>query len=180
MGAWGHGPFDNDSALDWLDSVENDVCKHIAKQLSRSTSKKTMKSLRSGKVKIRGGKTVDLPKTYVSYYDYHETIAACALLAEQCDVNARIKIRYQAFKDELFDKAIRALEEMAKDRAWLDEWKEPRTIEKNLTKLIRQLNAIKKAEHDRQPIVVSKKYSHGKITKRIMKVKKPKGYVQFR
>ena len=120
MGAWAEGPFENDSALDWLWEVERPVITVIANTLAKVKANK------------RGAW-------------YMEGIAAAALLVEQSRSRPRINLAYEAAQRGLFDSALNALKVIAADREWIAEWEHPAKNLRVLERLRCSIVALKSA-----------------------------------
>lgn len=131
MGAWAEGPFENDSALDWLWEIERPAIVVIAKTLLR----------------VKANKRGDW---------YLEAIAAAALLVEQSKGRPRIDLSYEAARRGLFDSALQALKIIAADDEWLEEWKSPAKNRRVLEQLRRSLMALKRASARRAKRVAAR------------------------
>ncbi len=125
MGAWGHKPFDNDSALDWLDQIEKPMVSVIVAALR----------------KVKSNKRGD---------GYHEGIAAAALLLDHCRKGHQPDLSYQAVRQGVFAWALLAVETIQKDAEWIAEWKSPEAVERELRSLHRALVARHTIEKKRQ------------------------------
>ena len=113
MGAWGVEPFDNDSALDLLGPIEDFAAKHIEMALRLVT--------------------------YRRKRDYHEAIAAVALLLEFTG-KSPLNLRYEATrKTNLYALATLAIEIIQRDSDWIAEWKDPLKVALMLKRLHRQV-----------------------------------------
>jgi Domain of unknown function (DUF4259) len=112
MGAWHYGPFENDSALDWLDRVERDIYNRIR-----------------GELRAAGD-------------NHMERVAAAALLVELTEKRRQplhLDLNYEAHIGGLFDLAITAIGEVRNDAEEIAEWKHPKLYTKSLDDLLRQL-----------------------------------------
>lgn len=156
MGAWACGPFENDSALDWLFPLENAVTNHIRKTLSRK--------------RLAGWE--------------HEIIAACGLLVEQSGRYSRINISYKATYPngrrvlvskrgrkrigpsfELFQTAIDRLQAIRENEIWIETWKEPRRMREALKRLqFRLARRIQEIRGSEPKIVSQRKTKTGIVT----------------
>lgn len=110
MGAWGEGPFDNDSAADWSLTVD-DADDPVAL---------TLETFRA--VTQTG---------YVDSPEATEAVAAAAWLASALPGAPTLpegyapKIEPPALTDELRDEAVRALQRvLSEDSEWLELWRE--------------------------------------------------------
>jgi len=119
MGAWGHKPWENDSAMDWLGPIGDFALSEIRKALTLSP---------------RGDP------------GYLEAIAAAALLQELSEKGAHPNVAYAALKDGVYDRAVATLSKIAADAQWISEWKQPDAMEAELARLTRLLLARKAAE----------------------------------
>jgi hypothetical protein len=112
MGAWHHGPFENDSALDWVGKIESDIAKQIRHEL----------------------------KSHTTARDAHlEKVAAAALLVE-LTVNRtprlHLDLNYDALHSGLFSLAIKAIREVREDHEAIAAWKHPKIYTKSLDDLL--------------------------------------------
>ncbi|MFD4656755.1 DUF4259 domain-containing protein [Kitasatospora sp. NPDC058444] len=116
MGAWGTGPFDNDTAMDFADALDE------AAEGERETLVRTA-LIRT--VPARG------PLEYLEYLDGTEAVAAAALVAAQCPGDAPIDPGYRpgqalpAFTTDLRSLAVEALDRVVAESSELAElWDE--------------------------------------------------------
>ncbi len=139
MGAWGHKPYENDSALDWLFEVEKPMVKTITAALKR----------------VKAGKRGDY---------YHEGIAAAQLLLDHCRAGHLPDLSYEAMRSGVFAYAVLAIETIQADDAWIEEWKTPDVVRwmlKSMRRalLIRRAVEVKRAAKIKLRIVSRRKYS---------------------
>jgi hypothetical protein len=122
MGAWGYRPFDNDSALDWLDEIEDPILKSIEKALAKSRGRD----------------------------DYMHKIAACSLLVQLTQKSTLpFNLGYGAGQVGLFDKALAVVTDTLNDEAAIQPWDKPELFRKELLKLKAQLIIRKREETKR-------------------------------
>jgi Domain of unknown function (DUF4259) len=112
MGAWHHGPFENDSALDWVGGIESEIAKRIRCELKSRTSAR----------------------------DAHfEKVAAAALLVELTvsrTPRLHLDLNYDALHRGLFTLAIKAIREVREDHEAIAAWKHPKLYAKSLDDLL--------------------------------------------
>lgn len=160
MGAWGYGPFDNDSALDWVDPISDAVLKSIEKQLVKQRKLEKIKNRipasHYGRKRMKDGhRPLRKKQPYVlRHYEFHESIAACGLLVEQCNSKTYINLSYQALKNGTFDKAIIVVESILKEDEWINTWKEPEEARSALRSLRNKLKRIKARQESRMSTIV--------------------------
>ena len=130
MGAWGYGPFDNDSALDWLDEIEGPIIRTIDQTLSKSRGRD----------------------------DYMYQLAAASLLAQLSRRKGELPLNlsYRAGKVDLFDKAIAAVASAQQNGDAIKAWDKPEVFLAELVKLKAQLVAIKREEAKHQKRVAAR------------------------
>lgn len=147
MGAWGVKPFDNDSALDWLGPIEDFAAKRI---------ETTLKTFKHGR-------------------DYHEAIAAAALLLEltahHADGSPLCLCYHATLKTNLYALATAVIEAIQKDAKWIADWKHPWKAVAILRRLHHRLALRATAEKKRQEkkklrIIVRRSGKPGKRTPR--------------
>jgi len=122
MGAWHHGPYENDSALDWMGLVEKPVHAAIAK------------ALRLKKTPAR------------AHYGYHEAIAAAQLLVDLSRKDRKPNLGYIAFHSGTYGMADDALQLILKDEIWIGTWKTPALVRNMLRTLIKDIRVAKARE----------------------------------
>jgi hypothetical protein len=122
MGAWGHKPFENDSALDWLAYIERPILREITFALRPDGE---------------GG-------------GYHETIAAAALLVQMTGRRSIPDLSYLAFQEDTFSQAIAALERIRQDKSWMKTWESPACVRRRIGALISQLGVRAKEEAEQE------------------------------
>ncbi len=126
MGAWGFGPYDNDDAGDFKDSLRRDtppsVFVKIFKEASRPIpSPADMKKVVGGR---RGG--------LHTAGDYYLRARAAAKMVADSKMGG-----------ELNALAIQALENMARDEGWLETWDEPEIVRGMIKSEIADLRRIR-------------------------------------
>jgi hypothetical protein len=121
MGAWGHGPFDNDYAMEWID---NDI------------GMPTLKSIREKLTNfIREGFKDDVEKL--------QAMAAVALLIQfshppktfptsSCPIN----LYFFAKEDDTFHLATATVNLLLSDDIWINDWTDPEKERQELNHLL--------------------------------------------
>jgi len=97
MGAWGTGPYENDDAGDWKDTLTRNTKPAVFAKLFQQASRPTG-----------------------AFSHYLEARAAARMLVEH------------RIGGELNALAIKALERMANDESWLEEWNEPEEVRQKI------------------------------------------------
>lgn len=143
-GAWGFGPFENDSALDWVHAeIEAPIATAIQRRLETPPEDR---------------------------HEYDDVIAAAALLEAltfrepspqvQAQPPGRAKrwlpggypqkiafnLNYEAEERHLWSLALGALEPIVNDVAWIATWTEPARKLQDLDELLKSLQVKKKQE----------------------------------
>ena len=126
MGAWGTGPYENDDAGDFKDSLRKDTPPsafiRIFKEAARRIpSPRDMKKVVDGR---RGG-------LHTAGDFYLEARAAAKMVADS------------KTGGELNALAIRALENMVRDEGWLETWDEPKVVCNMIRREIADLRRIR-------------------------------------
>jgi hypothetical protein len=120
MGAWGHGPFDSDQALDWTADAYSPLVEQIWKLVHRAESKG------------------------ISWYSHEIRAAAEIFIKNELDYHA-----HRACEDEdgrgdgvnLADKLANLLGKMLDDKEWLESWNEPNLVAASINDQIRALTS---------------------------------------
>ena len=120
MGAWHHGPYENDSALDWLGVVEKPIHAGIAK------------ALRIKKTPNCAG--------------YHEAIAAAQLLVDLSDRKRRPNVAYESYNAGTYDVARTSVATILANESWISTWKSPRLVSAMLQTLAKDLKVAQARE----------------------------------
>jgi Domain of unknown function (DUF4259) len=149
MGAWGTDPFDNDSALDWLDFIERPIVREI---------ETTLLAACWSKEEGNGA-------------GYHEAIAAAALLLRLTKPESIPNVSYNAMQRDVFDKALDVMRRIFADKEWSNSWDSPRSIRRVLSALISGIAQRRERLLKQRAAVVKRKF-HGCAKRR--KRSKPK------
>lgn len=149
MGAWGYGPWGNDSALDWIGGeIESPIAGVIEKTLKKFLKQKFDRPARKTVPKGRRR----LPPTGRPG-GHEKAIAACALLNELTPYQrankaekrswprwgrlkgTRLSINHEAEGMHLFSLAVPVLKEILRD-PYIENWRDPSLAKKSVKKLL--------------------------------------------
>jgi hypothetical protein len=102
MGAWGHEPFANDTALDWIGLVNDYISKRISSALTNYLTPRVTKDYRDGQ---------------------YEMIAAIDLLLYMTNEQHGhpLSLRASSDAEKLLDLGRKCMEQLLED-PWIEEW----------------------------------------------------------
>ncbi len=98
MGSWGHKPYQNDDACDFLGGIAERTVKEISRALRV------------------------VKRTADADYRYLTAVAAIQLLVTNCRNGAEPNLEYDARETGTFDEALRVLDLIIADAEWVNGW----------------------------------------------------------
>jgi hypothetical protein len=127
MGAWDYGPFDNDSAMEWID---NDIGPMV---------------LNSIRLKL----TSFINKGFDNDIEKDKAVAAVALLVECCHpprtlaaASCPINLYFSAKEGDTFHLAITTVNLLLNDDTWINDWSHPEKKRQTLGDLLQRLRQM--------------------------------------
>jgi hypothetical protein len=127
MGAWGYGPFDNDSAMEWID---NDIGTPVLNS-------------------IRSKLTYFIQEGFNDDVEKDKAMAAVALLVEFCHspktlaaASCPINLYFSAKEDDTFHLAITTVNLLLNDDTWINDWSYPEKKRQTLDDLLQRLRQL--------------------------------------
>lgn len=133
MGAWGYGPFDNDSARDWLGPIEEKIERTFALALRPLKERKqirfvfptrtTQRARRRLITKGRFKKVVESKLTMTTYCQ-NDALAAVVLVRSLPKLHK--SGGWRSDKGNLIEQAAKVLGQLLKDKGHIASWREPK------------------------------------------------------
>jgi hypothetical protein len=119
MGAWGYGPWANDSAMDWIGRVADGIAEAISERLTPSTSPSEYDDV------IGAADLLDsLTPEERPGFPEHEKVPRAKRWG-RAGKEVPITLSYQAERMRLYSKAAKAIDSILADDEWFQAWNKP-------------------------------------------------------